>query len=79
MTTLEMRNKVHQLVDTASEGYLVEALDLLKLEHSSNYKYSDDDIARFNQIAKDIENNPSSVMTVEESFAKVRAGYKNGL
>jgi hypothetical protein len=80
MTTLEIRNKVHQLVDTASDGYLVEALDLLEFEYTStSHKYSKEDIERFNQIAKNIENNPASGMNEEESFAKIRANYKNGL
>jgi hypothetical protein len=80
MSITEMRDKAHQLVDKASEGYLVEVLDLLELETlGSHAKYTEENIARFNKIAKDIENNPVLGITVEEAFAKIRDDYKNAI
>lgn len=81
MSITEIREKIHQLVDTASDGYLAEVLDLLEQEHSSSssYKYSKEDIERFNEISQDLKNNPTSGMSVEEAHQFVRNTYKNGL
>lgn len=78
MSITEIREKIHQLVDTASDGYLVEVLDLLEQEHSSSsYKYSKEDIERFNKQAELYEQGKLKTYTFEEVKAMIKTNYSN--
>jgi hypothetical protein len=79
MTTLEMRNKAHQLVDEASEGYLVEVLDLLQIEHTPDYKhhYSKEDIERFNQQSELYKQGKLETYTFEEVKAMIQNKHQS--